>query len=284
MGRPLFSQIYTSAPAVRVEPEPSVSPYEKWTYWNPFDPDSEEFFENDPVYEAFIEAPSSLEEEQREVVHIPEGSDSSTSSEGSVSERGSPMAVGSDDPITMIADAYPNAAFSWGRAPPPPHNNSNSNTASSDNRPPADFLSQFASTFNVVPDSETRVLVRGNRQRSATITVLPHRRFTSSFQNSFEGLPRTSNITPITIPSSRTVIHNNPSHAPQPSFSPSTSPSESTPSPTPSPPLTPVIPVLVPSEPPVSGSPSYPTPLTNPNARISFADIAPMLVRIRDVA
>lgn len=43
MGRPLFSSTY-DAPAVRVEPEQTQPAYEKWSYWNPFDPDSEEFF------------------------------------------------------------------------------------------------------------------------------------------------------------------------------------------------------------------------------------------------
>lgn len=58
MGRPLFSKP-TSAPVVRVEPEPTAPQhptYEKWTYLNAFDPDSDEFFENDDaVYEAFLE-------------------------------------------------------------------------------------------------------------------------------------------------------------------------------------------------------------------------------------
>ena len=42
MGRPLFSHAY-STPAVRVEPE-QPQPYEKWSYWRQFDPDSEDFF------------------------------------------------------------------------------------------------------------------------------------------------------------------------------------------------------------------------------------------------
>ena len=49
MGRPLFSQSHTpSAPAVREEPD-QAQQYEHWTYWNPFDPDSEEFFANAEV-------------------------------------------------------------------------------------------------------------------------------------------------------------------------------------------------------------------------------------------
>src|ERR1700692_417065 len=56
MGRPLFSTSY-STPVVRTEPEPAppTIPFEKWTHWNAFDPDSDEFFESpDAVYEAFL--------------------------------------------------------------------------------------------------------------------------------------------------------------------------------------------------------------------------------------
>ena len=49
MGRPLFSQAYaTCEPVVRVESEQTPQ-YEHWTYFNPFDPDSEEFFANAEV-------------------------------------------------------------------------------------------------------------------------------------------------------------------------------------------------------------------------------------------
>ncbi|KAJ3906199.1 hypothetical protein F5879DRAFT_672207 [Lentinula edodes] len=52
MGRALYSQSY--APAIR---EPSSSQYEKWSISNPFDPDSEEFFEG-AQYEAFLPTPT----------------------------------------------------------------------------------------------------------------------------------------------------------------------------------------------------------------------------------
>ncbi|KIK56324.1 hypothetical protein GYMLUDRAFT_816507 [Collybiopsis luxurians FD-317 M1] len=51
MGRALYSMTY--APVIR---EPSPSPYEKWSISNPFDPDSEEFFEG-AQYEAFLPDP-----------------------------------------------------------------------------------------------------------------------------------------------------------------------------------------------------------------------------------
>ncbi|KAF5379296.1 hypothetical protein D9757_007641 [Collybiopsis confluens] len=51
MGRALYSTTYT--PVIR---EPSPSPYEKWSISNPFDPDSEAFFES-AQYEAFLPTP-----------------------------------------------------------------------------------------------------------------------------------------------------------------------------------------------------------------------------------
>ncbi|EJC99955.1 uncharacterized protein FOMMEDRAFT_148353 [Fomitiporia mediterranea MF3/22] len=61
MGRPLFSTLIAPAaaapaPAVRVaEPEEKLPTYERWSYVNAFDPDSEEFFKDDNVvYEAFL--------------------------------------------------------------------------------------------------------------------------------------------------------------------------------------------------------------------------------------
>ncbi|KAI0954506.1 hypothetical protein AcW1_006381 [Taiwanofungus camphoratus] len=90
MGRPLFSHSH-QAPAVRVEPEHAQPTYEKWTYWNAFDPDSDEFFENDDaVYEAFIDAAHLQlhEGEDRRTMVV---EDNMSSSEGSSSGRGSPM-------------------------------------------------------------------------------------------------------------------------------------------------------------------------------------------------
>ncbi|KAJ3000909.1 hypothetical protein NUW54_g6715 [Trametes sanguinea] len=45
MGRPLYSSV--RQPAVRVQPEHQYPSYEKWSYANAFDPDAEEFFENE---------------------------------------------------------------------------------------------------------------------------------------------------------------------------------------------------------------------------------------------
>jgi hypothetical protein len=126
MGRPLFSASYSN-PAVRTEPEiaPPAFPFEKWTRWNAFDPDSDEFFQRaDAVYEAFLDSadvqlpPENrveggdevLETERLEALIVREleesESDSSASSEGTISGRGSPMAVGSDDPAGTLVNAY----------------------------------------------------------------------------------------------------------------------------------------------------------------------------------
>ena len=93
MGRPLFSS--RPEPAVRVEPEPQHPTIQKWSYWNAFDPDSDEFFENDDaVYEAFIDPADRIQIPRdppvpRTVVDV----DISSSSEASSSGRGTPMEV-----------------------------------------------------------------------------------------------------------------------------------------------------------------------------------------------
>lgn len=59
MGRPLYTSILLArhATEVAVQPTPPTHryPVEKWSRWNAFDPDSDEFFEaDDAVYEAFL--------------------------------------------------------------------------------------------------------------------------------------------------------------------------------------------------------------------------------------
>ena len=94
MGRPLFS---ARQPAVRVEPEPQHPPLQRWSYWNAFDPDADEFFENDDaVYEAFIDPASRVllpTDASIPVVDV----DVSSSSEASSSGRGTPMEVEDTD-------------------------------------------------------------------------------------------------------------------------------------------------------------------------------------------
>lgn len=86
MGRPLFSHHQT--PAVRVEPEQPQPACEKWTYWNAFDPDSEEFFKrDDAVYEAFVADDGTALPHSPTVIEAPS---SMSSSEASSSGRASP--------------------------------------------------------------------------------------------------------------------------------------------------------------------------------------------------
>ncbi|KAI0681853.1 hypothetical protein C8T65DRAFT_714304 [Cerioporus squamosus] len=92
MGRPLYSS--SRQPAVRVEPEPQHPAIEKWTYWNAFDPDSDEFFENDDaVYEAFIDPADRIQIPADRSIPTVVEVDVSSPSEASSSGRGSPMNV-----------------------------------------------------------------------------------------------------------------------------------------------------------------------------------------------
>jgi hypothetical protein len=88
MGRAVYSSAYTAsvpAVAVRTEPEPNVDMVvERWSSWNHFDPDSDEFFQ-DAEFEAFI-SPDELRAQQSEATpliidRIAEISDSSDSSD-----------------------------------------------------------------------------------------------------------------------------------------------------------------------------------------------------------
>ncbi|KAF9485441.1 hypothetical protein BDN70DRAFT_587517 [Pholiota conissans] len=124
MGRAVYSQTYAlPEPAIHAEPEASPT-CERWTSWNHFDPDSEEFFQ-DAEYEAFLNPAQSAREQAAEIsasafARSPTGMSDlsdSASSEGSVGEleqqresgvgaNNSPMAVGSDDPAMLIANVY----------------------------------------------------------------------------------------------------------------------------------------------------------------------------------
>ena len=94
MGRPLFS---SRQPSVRVEPEPQHPALQKWSYWNAFDPDSEEFFNNeDAVYEAFIDPADRIPVAVARPVSTVIDVESTSSSEPS-SGRGTPMQEDADD-------------------------------------------------------------------------------------------------------------------------------------------------------------------------------------------
>src|SRR5262245_34997715 len=202
MGRPLYSLSYT-APAVRTEPEAGDSPYEKWTYWNAFDPDSDEFFESDnAVLEDFIDLDQTAHPAQEDVqvlnvdlVGRREGSNSSSSSEGTVSERGSPMAVGSDDdPARMLAEAYP--AVDW---------ELREESANSDpvREPTSQLIMNMFDVVSLTENEGGGVAPDGYQNpRSATLDMLPDPRMPlPRFPASM--LPRASSITPINIPVGR---------------------------------------------------------------------------------
>ena len=126
MGRSLFSQNYPTAPTSQ-QGDPDVRAYETWSKSNPFDPDSDDFFV-DAVYEAFVdhaeyerqreEQLREDDEENRATIAMQIDTDSGVSlSSGSplLSSRGSPMAVGADDPAVILADAGYATPSEWNR-------------------------------------------------------------------------------------------------------------------------------------------------------------------------
>jgi len=96
MGRPLFSQsYYSTAAVVQVEPDddkPAAEQpvCERWTYWKPFDPDSDEFFANE-VYEAFVDPIENAQGDRGPSPVVEESSGSSSSEDDSMSGRGTPI-------------------------------------------------------------------------------------------------------------------------------------------------------------------------------------------------
>lgn len=298
MGRALFSQNYTSSPVVRTEPEPSVDPFTKWSSWNAFDPDSDEFFDN-AVDELFIDTEEYRQEYQQEQERLSSlgdsGTGSSASSESSESDRGSPMAVGSDDPAILIADAYSSidweqrflaagaADVDWRRARDERQRNSL-------------VYASLSSIFNSraprrpgAEASDNAVPVRANRPRSATVSGGPAFHPPSSLRNSTTANeigndPPSSPFTTLTVNISSMAIPVEPSTGPiSPQWS-ATPPETPHPpqeqnmfSPSPVPTVTPRIYSW--NHPWVSRSPTSPSfhgaggPLTNPSARMSLARI-----------
>jgi hypothetical protein len=95
MGRALFTEKYgLKAPAIRVTPEPVCPSYDKWSISNPFDPDSDEFFQG-AEYEAFMD--------QGEVDRLEHPVVVSESSSDTDSGRDSPILEDNPRPIRMNA-------------------------------------------------------------------------------------------------------------------------------------------------------------------------------------
>jgi hypothetical protein len=110
MGRPLYTSLLLARHATETaaQPEPPMPTYpvvEKWSRWNAFDPDSDEFFEADnAVYEAFLS-----DEEIAERAQAPAQHHDSTplllSRESDIVPSRSPILEDSDRPVVGVEAA-----------------------------------------------------------------------------------------------------------------------------------------------------------------------------------
>lgn len=287
MGRFLFS--HSTVPPVRIQqPETAVDLCEKWSMWNRFDPDSEDFFQ-DAEYEAFID-PAQYQREQEELVAVAQtdaATEISDSSDGS-SDHGSPMAVGSDDPAILIA-TYANPPWSGAAANvgwQSPITDHPTVTAGITYNP-----GRMQSVFSARPNETDDTDHLGNppfippasfRESSPDIELDP----SHSSPPQSPTLRRTVNITPITVSTSPQVVFMPPTRSSSPSDRLSTPPPPRfetssailTPSPVPS--VTPrfyswhhhPITTLPPSPTLPHGS-NRDGPFTNPHARVSLMRI-----------
>ena len=289
MGRSLFSML----PAVRIEPEPTVDLCEKWSLWNQFDPDSDDFFQ-DAEYEAFVD-PEQHRREREELAAAAQAdaaTESSDSSESS-SERSSPMAVGSDDPAILIATyanhPWSSAATSGGwQSPTADHSTVTAGITYNPHR--------MQSVFGARPRETEDADHLGNPAfipPAAFREPSPGMEFDASTPSSPPRSPnmsRTLNITPITIPTSPHVVFMPPTRSPSPETpAPYTPPplryQTLTPSPAPS--ATPRFyswqhhssPTLPPS--PTLSRGNRDGPFTNPHARVSLMRIDAATARAR---
>ena len=301
MGRSLFSQSYSTTPAVRIEPEPTVDLCEKYSLWNRFDPDSDDFFQ-DAEYEAFID-PVQYQREQEELAAVAQAdavTDGSESSESS-SDRGSPMAVGSDDPTILIA-TYAN--HPWSSTPA----SGGWQTATTDHSAVTAGITynprRMQSVFGARPHETEEADHLGNPvfipPDSFREPSEPDHDQLSSPPRSPPALRRTTDITPITVPANPQVVFMPPTRTPSPDAltTPSTPPLSHqslpamlTPSPAPSvtprfyswqhhPPI-PTLPIpTVPPSPSLSRG-NRDGPFTNPHARVSLMRIDAATARAR---
>jgi hypothetical protein len=315
MGRAFYSQTYASAPVIHTEPEPTPT-CERWTSWNHFDPDSEEFFQ-DAEYEAFIDPAQRAREQAAAITAAAHAStatgmsdlsDSISSADsmgegeqqqqrqGGASTNNSPMAVGADDPAMLIAGVYTNRTARWAN-----------NTADADAEDDEDTM--ISSPTEWQPPTEIQgLLARSTYNNSASPLPTPPA-FVPSQSTRSPALRRTMPISPITVTRTR-VEHRDtdadgmPERAPSPVSprAPATPPpmpfrlhparavrpmALATPSPPPS--VTPRFyswqhhrMPAVPLSPTATREREREGPLTNPLARMSFVriDAGPTRVRI----
>jgi hypothetical protein len=293
MGRALFSQNYSSAPAVREEPDPSNSalhvPCENWSVSNQFDPDSEDFF-RDAQLEHFIDGPiepDSVTEAPHVVVleDVRDGSSSpsSASSDDSTDvfsdDNDSPMAVGTDDPASLLAGAY--TSLDWQQR----FLEAGSDTHYQD-RPPRiphrgpRRIGNFRQYTTAAPDSHLRpptvsVFVPPAPYRtepSASATASPATQTRAHDTSTRSPVSRrTVSITPINIPSEPSlpspVSPTTPTNATANITYPNATNSLVTPSPAPN--TTPRV-YTWNRFPGMANSPTRDSPLTNPRARLSL--------------
>ena len=250
MGRPLFSKAFQSAPVVR---EPlSPCPYEKWSYINAFDPDSDDFFDNEhAVYEDFIDPIDTTtqseedEDEERDVLVVRLGNidGSPASSLSSLSDRPSPMAVDAEDPSHLVFDDVHGLEQEFGQREPQ-------------------------------PDSRQRDALPSVYRSSRPAGFLPRSQIELSDNIA---VPSRSAPIPVPIARSRRSI----SVDERTSFSPAT-PSRQTPLthviPSPPPTATPRLYSWARTQAPLSPG----SPFTNPTARTSYTHLSPTLIRVRD--
>ncbi|KAJ6515013.1 hypothetical protein C8R47DRAFT_499428 [Mycena vitilis] len=281
MGRALFSETYGfKAPAIRVAvPAPVCPEPGKWSISNPFDPDSDEFFDG-AEYEAFMDQ-GDVDRMEHPVV-VSDSSSSASSSDGSDSDsgRGSPVTDGVHDAIWDRLSAYRAVV----------------NEVSGE----IEYMLTDTDGANSSDVVTIRATADPQRPRAVAVTVLSALHPPSALRNStsatdLERAARRASVPPISIPREPSTPGPASPTSASASASPST-PSPTTPSPvythlqlmtpSPAPPVTPRVYVWGaqpqqramhgPSSPSPSVGVHHPAnPLTNPSARQSLARITP---------
>lgn len=265
MGRPLYSRTFSS-PAVR-DPEPPAC--ETWSYLNAFDPDSDEFFDNEnTVYEDFVDPVGPVipgdeedeDEEERDMLVVRMGNASPVTSESSLSDNESPLAAVAENPSRLAMDAFYDARESI-----------------QDDSEPA--LVEPAVRVRLAGRGEARWGSEVFLRRGFAPDAIRNASYHSYAQR--ESLPVPAPSAPIPVPAlSRRSIPDE-----RVSLSPSTPPRQ-TPmaqfAMSPPPASTPRLYSWA-RNPSHSTSPSSGGPFTNPHARTSYTHLSPVLIRIRDV-
>jgi hypothetical protein len=267
MGRPLYSRTFSSIPAVR-EPEPSSC--ETWSYLNAFDPDSDEFFDNEnAVYEDFIGPvtlvnPAEEEEEDRDMLVVRMGHGSPITSESSSpSDSESPLAA--EDSAHLIVDAFQGI------------------------RQIDEAESEPAVRVRLAPRAVTGQEVRWGSPTIESGRTHPRRVLATRgpirpvfIPQREESLPVPPPSAPIPVP----TVSRRSAAVDERAFSSPSTPPRQTPvahfSMSPPPTSTPRLYTWA-RNPTHSTSPSSGSPFTNPHARTSYTHLSPALIRIRDV-